>query len=138
MAKQTDKRDMPARPQARGLDDVIAADTALSEVDGEGGRLVIAGHLVEELAGHLSFEALTSLLLCGEPATASAEAETMRALGHARVEAHRRLPTLGAALDRAEGADALRAALAQHSAPPGWSFDHALELIAAIPVYAGA
>ena len=36
---------------ASGLEGVVVADTVLSEVDGERGRLVIAGHEVEELGG---------------------------------------------------------------------------------------
>jgi citrate synthase len=35
---------------AIGLDDVIAAETALSHVDGEAGRLILRGHDLEELA----------------------------------------------------------------------------------------
>ena len=34
-----------------GLDDVVAAHTVLSEVDGAAGRLVIRGHSLAELAG---------------------------------------------------------------------------------------
>ena len=43
---------------ASGLEGVVVADTALSEVDGERGRLVIAGHDVEALGGKRSFEEL--------------------------------------------------------------------------------
>lgn len=35
---------------ASGRDGVVVADTRLSEVDGEGGRLVVAGHDIERLA----------------------------------------------------------------------------------------
>jgi citrate synthase len=48
-----------------GLDDVIAASTRLSHVDGEAGRLVIAGYAVEELAPAATFEEVTHLLLNG-------------------------------------------------------------------------
>ncbi|HZH12126.1 MAG TPA: citrate synthase/methylcitrate synthase [Microvirga sp.] len=48
-----------------GLDDVIAAETVLSHVDGEAGRLVIRGHDLEELAGHVSFEDTTAMLWDG-------------------------------------------------------------------------
>ena len=34
-----------------GLDDVIAAETTLSEVDGLNGRLVICGYTLDQLAG---------------------------------------------------------------------------------------
>jgi len=45
-----------------GLDDVIAAETALSHVDGEAGRLIIRGHDLEALAGRVSFEDATAML----------------------------------------------------------------------------
>ena len=40
----------------QGLDDVVAADTVLSEVDGEAGRLVIRGRSLDSLAGVTRFE----------------------------------------------------------------------------------
>ncbi|GEO13150.1 citrate synthase/methylcitrate synthase [Microvirga aerophila] len=45
-----------------GLDDVIAAETVLSDVDGEAGRLIVRGHDLEELAGQVSFEEAVSIL----------------------------------------------------------------------------
>lgn len=45
-----------------GLDDVIAAETILSHVDGEAGRLIIRGHDLEELAGRISFEDTAAML----------------------------------------------------------------------------
>ena len=35
-----------------GLDGVIVADTVMSEVDGEAGRLIVRGHAIEELVAH--------------------------------------------------------------------------------------
>ncbi len=49
-----------------GLDGVEVADTALSRVDGEQGRLVIAGHDLEALAGRVTFEEVCGLLWGGE------------------------------------------------------------------------
>ena len=49
-----------------GLDDVVAATTKLSLVDGEAGELVIAGFRVDELASHATFEQTTWLLWHGE------------------------------------------------------------------------
>jgi citrate synthase len=49
-----------------GLEDVVAATTALSEVDGERGELIIGGFPVGELAAHASFEETTWLLWHGE------------------------------------------------------------------------
>ena len=45
-----------------GLEDVVAAETRLSGVDGEAGELTIAGFPVEELAGRASFEEVVYLL----------------------------------------------------------------------------
>jgi citrate synthase len=48
-----------------GLDGVVAAATALCDVDGERGELVIAGYGVGELAGRAAFEETTWLLWHG-------------------------------------------------------------------------
>ncbi|MEZ0171881.1 citrate synthase/methylcitrate synthase [Microvirga sp. TS319] len=48
-----------------GLDDVVAAETVLSDVDGEAGRLIIRGHDLEELAGHVPFEDVAAMLWDG-------------------------------------------------------------------------
>src|SRR3954451_2991651 len=45
-----------------GLDDVIAAETSLSDVDGLAGRLIIRGHSLDELAGHTTAEDMLALL----------------------------------------------------------------------------
>ena len=45
-----------------GLEDVVAAETRLSGVDGEAGELMISGFPVEELAGLASFEEVLYLL----------------------------------------------------------------------------
>jgi len=48
-----------------GLDDVVAADTVLSEVDGQAGRLVIRGRSLDDLAGAARFEDVVQLLWDG-------------------------------------------------------------------------
>ena len=53
------------RIMTSGLEDVVVATTRLSHVDGEAGRLVIAGYPVEELAPNVSFEEMAFLLLFG-------------------------------------------------------------------------
>ena len=62
-----------------GLDGVVATETTLSDVDGEHGRLTIAGYAVEELAPRATFEEVVYLLLHGrvpdEPARARFAAE---------------------------------------------------------------
>lgn len=47
------------------LEGVVAAETRLSLVDGEGGKLILAGYAVEDLAEHASFEEVAHLLLKG-------------------------------------------------------------------------
>jgi citrate synthase len=61
-----------------GLEGVVAASTRLSHVDGERGRLVIAGFEVGELAEHATFEETTWLLWHGELPT-PAQLERFRA-----------------------------------------------------------
>ena len=53
---------MQSQPRANpGLEGVVAAETALSLVDGERGELVVAGHALESLAQH-DFEDVAALL----------------------------------------------------------------------------
>jgi len=67
-----------------GLDGVVAAATALSDVDGERGALTIAGFALEELAAHASFEETTWLLWHGELPRAAALARFRAELAAAR------------------------------------------------------
>jgi citrate synthase len=127
-----------------GLEGVLVAETRLSEVDGERGRLVIAGHDVEELAESHGFEELLALLW-GEhvplapgparldPQLGSGSDAWQRALADGRMRAFERLPTLGATLELENGMDALRAAVAQLP-----ESTQASELVAALPVFAAA
>jgi citrate synthase len=87
--------------KASGLEGVVVAETKLSSVDGERGRLVIAGQDVETLAARATFEEVAALLL-GAPLS----------LGPTRARAFERIGGLGDALDRTDGMDALRAAVA--------------------------
>jgi citrate synthase len=109
---------------ASGLEDVVAAVTRLSDVDGERGRLVIAGEAVEELAGRVGFEEVVGRLL-GRPVTT-------RALGEAREAAFEQIGALGDALDLPDAMDALRAATA-HLAD-----GDPVRVIGAVPVFAAA
>jgi citrate synthase len=54
-----------------GLEGVVAAETSLSDVDGERGELTIAGYPLDELASHATFEETTWLLWHGELPTAA-------------------------------------------------------------------
>ncbi len=127
----------PATVRGYGLDDVVAADTALSDVDGERGRLIVRGHPIEALAGQVSFEAMLALLLDGELPTPAHERELSAALGRARVAAHQRLPTLDAALALDDAMEALRAGVATLPSK-GEEREIALRLAANIAVLAAA
>lgn len=72
-----------------GMDDVIAAETLLSHIDGEAGRLVIRGHDLEELAGEMRFEDATSLLWEGLIETGGRD-RLSSAIGGGRVRAFAR------------------------------------------------
>ena len=52
-------------PTPRGLDGVVAAQTRLSHVDGQAGRLILGGYELGELAGRVSFEEAAYLLWRG-------------------------------------------------------------------------
>jgi citrate synthase len=65
-----------------GLDNVVAASTRLSHVDGQAGRLTIAGYAVDDLAPNATFEEVAYLLLHGrlpEPAELIAFARDLSA-----------------------------------------------------------
>ncbi|MGZ6134830.1 MAG: citrate synthase [Myxococcaceae bacterium] len=125
-----------AQSAASGLEGVVVADTALSEVDGERGRLVIAGHDVERLSGHLSFEALCRELWAGVPG-ATSTVELRAALGRERAWAFGRIAELGRALHAADGMDALRGAVGQLGAE-GTGWDLGVRLTAAFAVFTAA
>ncbi|WP_224248455.1 citrate synthase [Hyalangium gracile] len=120
-----------------GLEGVVVAETRLSEVDGEQGRLVIAGSDVESLAGAVSFEEVCARLwapYAKEPLPASLQA----ALGEARVRAFEWLEGLGSALGAEDGMDALRASVAHVSAGAGRELETSLLLTGAVAVFTGA
>jgi citrate synthase len=54
-----------AESPSRGLADVVAAATALSDIDGKAGLLFYRGYDIHELAGHASFEEIAFLLQRG-------------------------------------------------------------------------
>ena len=54
-----------AEVAARGLADVVAASTALSDIDGRAGRLFYRGYDINDLAGNSSFEEIAFLLQRG-------------------------------------------------------------------------
>jgi citrate synthase len=116
-----------------GLEEMVFGDTALSDVDGAQGRLIIAGDRVEDLAGRIPFEAVCARLWTlgeGKPREAR---EIQQGLGAARVRAFELMAEVSPALRRPDGMDALRGALAQLSGD-----QDALSLTGAAAVFAAA
>ena len=58
-------------PWKAGLEDVVAARSAITAIDGAAGRLYHRGYEIGELAGRVSFEETTHLLWFGELPTAA-------------------------------------------------------------------
>ncbi|HEY4182993.1 MAG TPA: citrate synthase [Kofleriaceae bacterium] len=104
-----------ANPSSSGLEGIVVAHTLISDVDGERGRLVIAGRDVEDLAGSESFESAAARVLAAGAGTSfgpSTPSPAPLALGPARAAAWQLVPRLGNALAQPDGMDALRASLA--------------------------
>lgn len=102
---------MNASAVITGLEGIVVAETTLSEVDGQAGRLVVAGADVEQLAEAGDSVSVAERLwsaATGEPADPE---RGRRELGQARVSAFELLDRLGDALDGADGMAALRTAL---------------------------
>jgi citrate synthase len=121
-----------------GLEGVVVAESALSRVDGDAGRLIIAGYDVAELAEHASFEQVCALLWEGLPPSAATSAGYRLRLGEARARAFDVLPRLAHAFALPDPMDALRAALALLSPEPGDGVSQATAITAATAVFAAA
>jgi len=131
----------------RGLDGIVAAETRLSRVDGQAGRLTIGGFPIGDLAPRASYEEVLFLLWNDRLPTASE-------LGELRAELARRrgIPDVGAramieaARSDIHPMDALRigaASLALRDRAPlsetrQANTDRALDLIAAFPTLVAA
>ena len=94
-----------------GLEGVVAAETAISHVDGGAGRLVIGGYELGEIAGRIRFEQAAHLLWRGALPNPTELADLTREMG-----VMRRLPPFALSVLRAAAAappiDALRMATA--------------------------
>jgi citrate synthase len=114
-----------------GLEGVVAADTALSEVDGEAGRLLIRGLPVEALAGAWTFEEVARLLW--ESVFEDLPQTLVPALGAARARVFAHVSALDATLQVLSPVEAMRALTAR--LPDGETLDLALDLTAAPAVF---
>ena len=122
-----------------GLEGVSVADTQLSDVDGERGRLIIAGQDVEQTAGATSFERLCATLWGLGHGVEFDEGDVRAALASARDHAFAQLPQLRTAVRMEDGMDALRGAIAQLQLDKNTrSLDENARLTGAMAVFAAA
>jgi citrate synthase len=119
-----------------GLDDVLATETTLSDVDGAAGALIIRGRSLDELAGLGRYEDVLELLLDGFFADLPGAGDLGLALGGARQRAFRLVAACDERLFRLPVFDAMRALTAQLE--DGDNLAAALDLIAAPAVFAPA
>ena len=117
---------------AAGLEGVVVAETRMSRVDGQRGRLVVAGRDVGQLSGLVPFEAVCGLLW-------SCSAEAARAaIGRGRLAAWNQLPKLGDALKREDGMAALLAAVAHLRVVGDDPIESSAAVVGALPVFVAA
>ncbi|MFN7180434.1 citrate synthase/methylcitrate synthase [Hyphomonas sp.] len=116
-----------------GLENVVAAETVLSDVDGQNGRLVIRGWPVEMLAASMAFEDAAHLLWDGFFEDLPDVAQLGARLGAAREEVFR---IAGQLPDGLDAVGFLRAGWAL--LPDDESLDAAIRLAAAGPVLTAA
>ncbi len=112
-----------------GLDDVVAAETSLSSVDGARGVLIVRGFSLAQLAGQKTFEDLSYLLFEGQFADLPRKADFARALGEARVAAFAQARHIDPGIARLPPMDAVRALIARMD--DGEDFATAIVLLAA-------
>ncbi|MBM3549579.1 MAG: citrate synthase/methylcitrate synthase [Alphaproteobacteria bacterium] len=119
-----------------GLDGIVAADTVLSDVDGEAGRLVIRGVPIEVLASREGFEGAAARLWAGFVADGLDRAQVLSLLGRARVTAFAHVARATAAGEGLNPVPGLRAALA--TLPEIEGLHPAFALTGAGPVFLAA
>jgi citrate synthase len=130
---QVSSTNTASRAKSSGLENTLVADTELSEVDGERGRLVLRGFSLEELAPHATLERTAGLLWDG--VLPDLENRQLRhAFAEARCRAFALLPELGNALALPDGMASLRAAVAHLSAAQ----EDGAALAGAVAVFAAA
>ena len=124
---------------SEGLEGVVAASTRLSQVDGEAGRLTIAGYAVDDLAPAATFEEVAYLLLNGRLPDPDERAKFARDLA-----ARRELPHAAIALLREAAAAKTKTMDALRMATPVLSLgsredpvEDAMTAIAAFPTIVG-
>lgn len=119
-----------------GLDGVIVADTVMSEVDGEAGRLTVRGHRLEELVASRGYEGVAALLWEGFGDGGGDEFAVRAGLAGARVRAFTLVPRLLQASEGLTPVEALRVGLGMLSDAD--STPHHFLVCGALPVFLAA
>ncbi len=127
---------------AKGLADVVAASTAISDIDGRAGRLFYRGYDIHDLAGRISFEECVHLLLHGSLPTAGQLAMLENELAAVRqlpAVVEQLAPQIATAASPMEGLRTLLSLLGLHdqdkdSNEPGPNTRKAVRLVAQMPM----
>ena len=103
------------REFAKGLEDVIAGESSICDVDGKNGKLIYRGYDIHDLAQHTTFEEVVYLLWNGGLPTArelevlTADLDAARAIPEAAMDMLRRFPKTATAMDALRTATSLLA-----------------------------
>jgi citrate synthase len=116
-----------------GLEDVIAAETQLSDVNGEAGQLVIRGVSLDHLVQYARYEDVVALLLEGLLESDLEKDELRTQLGEMRHDVFAHISAIDDNLLRRPPVDVMRALIARLE--DGEDFDTALRLLAAPAVF---
>jgi len=98
---------------AKGLEDVIAGESSICDVDGKNGNLIYRGYDIHDLAQNVTFEEVIYLLWNGDLPTQdaltafSAEMDTHRALPDEAIKLLRQLPKTALPMDALRTATSL-------------------------------
>jgi citrate synthase len=124
------------RAMISGLDDVVVAETVLSDVDGQAGRLVIRGHSLDDLVTNATYERVVALLWDGFFDSLSGVAQLTELLGAARLQAFQHLEAIDEQILDLPLFDVVRALTARIE--DGAGLANALLLVAAPAVFTPA
>ncbi|HTR87582.1 MAG TPA: citrate/2-methylcitrate synthase, partial [Reyranella sp.] len=119
-----------------GLDGVVVADTIMSEVDGEEGRLVVRGHALQELVATRGYEGVAALLWEGYGEGGGNETAVRDGLAAARVRAFALVPKLLSAAEGLTPVEGLRVGLGM--LPDSDPIPHHYLVCGALPVFLAA
>jgi citrate synthase len=129
-------------PASSGLEGVVVANTEMSEVEGQIGRLTVRGYDIEELAGRATFEEVTYLLWHGSLPTTQQLTQFKDELASYRQLPEETVAAIKLAAKRMGPMDALRFAVASLTADDKGHDDESREeniaratmLVARVPI----